>query len=237
MKDFVVIMPCYIANDQLMKLTETAIQSLGEVPLIIVDNASPMWGGFLRNIAHTYIRNQTNLGYAAAVNQGLRLANSKYIAIANNDIKVSPNWQEVAKEVLDSNVHIYSCHFRMMDYDLDFEYGDQVLYTGKERWCTGSFFVVNGEKKLYYDEHFFNSYDDWDYFLRVRQAGMYTAYTDKACYLHQHSTTQKLIPEREANDQRNREYFKQKHGDYAEALFAKEFPEQMEVAYWRGFAL
>ena len=45
MKDFSVIMPVWILNEQLIELTKNAIESFGEVTLIIVDNASPMGGG------------------------------------------------------------------------------------------------------------------------------------------------------------------------------------------------
>ena len=235
MNDFTVIMPCYIVNEELGKLTENAIQSFQQTHLIIIDNASPVGGGYLRFEADTYIRNQENLGYAKAVNQGLKLANTEYVAIANNDIRVSPNWKEVAKEVL-SEKDVYSCHFRMTDYDTPFEYGNSVIYRGKERWCHGSFYVIKGEPLLL-DESYLNSYDDWDLFHRVRMSGKKQAYTDKACFQHKHSTTQQLIPEREENDRKNKEYFREKWGDYAENLFAKEFPKQMKEDYQKGWTI
>lgn len=237
-----VIMPCWIVNDELLKLTEEAIISFGfdqvinlSVNLIIIDNGSTMGGGLLRNYARTYIRNRENLGYAKAVNQGLKLSKNEFKAIANNDIRVSPNWQEVVHEVFSKDDKIYSCHFRMTDYDVPFAYGNTIAITGKERWCTSSFFVIKSWKPQLYDEHFLNSYDDWDYHLRTRNSGWKQAYTDKACYQHHHSFTQKLIPKRELNDFNNREYFKQKHYGYPEDLFAKEFPDQMNVSYQEGF--
>ena len=237
MNEFTVILPVYILNNDLLTLTTNAIQSFGKVNLIVVDNASPIGGGYLRSVADVYIRNKENLGYAKAVNQGLKLAKSEFIAIANNDVKVSTNWQEVAKEVFAQNDNIYSCHFRMTDYDIPFAYGDKIAVGGMERWCTSSFFVIESWKPQLYDENYFNSYDDWDYHKRVRESGLKQAYTNKACYQHKHSTTQLLIPDREENNQRNREYFKTKWGEYAEDLFAQEFPDQMKEDYQKGFDL
>ena len=166
-----VIMPVFITTDETLELTKQAIQSLGEVSLTIVDNASILGGGYLRSIADIYIRNNENLGYAKAVNQGLKLANDEYIAIANNDIRISHNWQEVAQEVFGDNEKAYSCHFRMTDYDVPFQHGKAIVYEGKERWCTSSFFVIHTKHPELYDEQYFNSYDDWDMGFNIRISG------------------------------------------------------------------
>lgn len=230
-----VIIPCWIVNEEILELTKNTIDSLGKVDLIIIDNASSIGGGFLRSVAKTYIRNNENLGYAKAVNQGLVLSHlGSYIAIANNDIRVSPNWKEVTKEVFTGNNKVYSCHFRMTDYDIPFQYGNQTWYTGRERWCSSSFFVLNNEGGYeLYDEEFLNSYEDWDYWKRVRDLGAMTAYTTKACYQHKHSSSQVLVPERFENNLKNEKHFKEKHGEYAEVLFDKQYPKQMTKDYWQ----
>lgn len=233
-----VIIPAWITREETLELTKATIQSLGDVELVIVDNGSTIGGGWMRSVADVYIRNRENKGYAIAVNQGLRLATCRLKTIANNDIRVSPNWQVVAEEVLHANTNAYSCHFRMIGYDEPMEYGDTIAYTGKERWCHGSFYIIDTQKvTFYYDEAYFNSYDDWDLFNTVRKSGLYTAYTDKACFQHANSHTQQLIPERGANDKKNKEYFKSKWGYYPDEGFAREFPEQMKKDYWKGFQL
>ena len=234
-----VILPCWIINEELLQLTKSAIESFGKVELIIVDNASPLGGGYLRSVASIYIRNSENLGYAKAVNQGLKLSKTKLTAVANNDIVVSPNWQEIVEEIVKNNIKVGSVHPRMIDYSMPFEYGASSVLTGKERWCTGSFFVLNRNGNGYqlYNEKFLNSYDDWDYFKRIRSAGFYTVYTDKACFRHQHSFSQQFVLERDENNKRNAEIFKEMWGDTAENLFTKEFPDQMKQDYREGFNL
>lgn len=234
-----VIMPVYIVNEEILELTKRAIFSMGEIDqLIIIDNDSEIGGGYLRALADIYVKNKSNLGYAKAVNQGLKLVNQdEYVAVANNDIKLSPNWRKVVENVF-SEPKVYTCHLRMTNYDEPIQYGSKVVYEGMERWCSGSFFIINTHyPPIFYDEKYLNSYDDWDYFHAIRQAGFKTAYTDKACYQHKHSTTQQLIPDREKNNQKNREYFKKKWGEYPEDLYTKLYPDQMKKDYYAEFNL
>lgn len=236
-----IIMPCFIINGELESLTRRAIESLKmpEVTLLVVDNASTQGGGYLRSVADIYIRNRENLGFAKAVNQGLKLSKTELTAVANNDIIASPNWFDAVNTIA-LRANIGSIHPRMIDYDQPFAYGNNIVYKGKERWCTGSFFILKRrgqEGYQLYDEDFLNTYDDWDYFKRLRDSGLNTVYTDIACYKHHHSFTQKLIPEREENNKRNGEIFRKKWGDTAENLFAKEYPDQMAIDYREGFEI
>lgn len=66
--------------------------------LIVVDNASDaLTAHYLRRLAELnpnvrLVRNDENRGFAAAVNQGLRLARGANYVIANNDIMATPAW-------------------------------------------------------------------------------------------------------------------------------------------------
>lgn len=228
-----VVMPVLILNEQSLNLTREAIDSLGEVNLILVDDASQLGGGYLRSRADTYIRNKERLGFAKSVNKGLKQCGDELIAIVNNDIRVTPNWQDVIKEAFSENDATFSVHLRMTDYDTPFKLGTETFYEGRERWCQASFFVIDGKKKQFFDENFKYSYDDWDFFVEARKKWK-TAYTNKACFQHHHSFTRKQLPDLSTTD---REYFKQKHGEYAEDLFAKKYPDQMKRDWKGGFDL
>jgi GT2 family glycosyltransferase len=227
-----VIMPVFINDQETLDLTKAAIDSIKVAPvkLIIIDNNSSIGGGQLREWSNSYIRNKENLGYAKAVNQGLKLA-GELVVIANNDIRVSPNWFDVLKENNHWTVPT-SIHFRMIPYDEPFSFGNEIWELGKERWCSSSFFLV--PNKQLYDENYFNSCEDWDFWLRWRDRGYKTAYTNKVCYQHKDSHTQKQILERALNDQKNRDYFKSKWGEYPDILFNQTYPEQMNRD-WRPF--
>jgi GT2 family glycosyltransferase len=228
-----VIMPCYNINESLVDLTRDAIYSLKPDHLTIIDNNSSFGAGFMREVADVYIKNKTNLGYAKAVNQGLNIHRfGELMAVANNDIVVSSNWKEVTEEIM-KDKNIVSLHFKMVPYNGFLTVGDDVWVTGKERWCTGSFFVMRNYFR--FDERFLNSYDDWDIHLRMYQKGYHTAYTNKAVYKHLDSATQVLIPGREEQDRKNRDYFFKKHGDTPENIWMKMFPDQMKQDYRLGF--
>lgn len=231
----------YDINPQLADFSVAAVNSLkqtsGEFEFVIVDNGSPYGAGAIRPNADIYIRNKENIGYPGAVNQGVTLSHGEFICISNNDIRVSPNWMEVAEEVF-KDPTVGTLHFRMIDYDAPMELGNETWVGGKERWCSSSFFVVRREAFQGYDEAYgAGGYDDYSHHHRMREKGWKQAYTNKAVYQHKDSSTYVAMDDgksRTERDKKNREYFKQKHGEYPDILFAREFPEQMNIS-WRPF--
>lgn len=225
-----VIIPCYNLDDQAMTLTENAVNSLKGHELIIIDNASPIGGGQLREWADVYVRNKKNKFYSGAVNQGLKLClGEEYVCISNNDIRVPPQWAEVAESILKDNKDVCSVHFRMIPYEQPFNPGTDTWIGGKEKWCSSSFFVVRPIKL--YDPELINSYDDYDYWFRFREQGFKQAYTNKSEYQHLDSSTIRKMPDHGKNDTKNYKYYKEKHGEYPDTQFARLFPDQMLVPW------
>lgn len=234
MLDVTVCVPAWTINDQVQKMTENAIDSIGDCPLIIIDNASPQGGGYLRSKADTYVRNKENLGFAKAVNQGIKLAKTRYVAVVSTDVHLPVNWHDVAEEALrETGDSAFSVHFKMINYNESFTEGGKTWVTGKERWCTAAFFILDKEKGLLFDEDYFNSCEDTDLFYRARKAGYKQIYTNKASYQHAHSFTQQFVGF--PGSEQNKEIFKSKHGEYPDILIGNELAEQMKEDYWRGF--
>jgi GT2 family glycosyltransferase len=80
------------------EMTEECITAVREhthnYELVIVDNGStppihPPFSGFIET---TLIRNEENLGFPKAVNQGIRAAKGDVIILLNNDVIVTPGW-------------------------------------------------------------------------------------------------------------------------------------------------
>lgn len=70
-------------------------QTYAPVEIIVVDNGSTDGSlGWLaaQTPAPQVIRNATNRGFAAANNQGIRLAQGQYVALLNNDAYPEPGW-------------------------------------------------------------------------------------------------------------------------------------------------
>lgn len=229
-----VVMLAYNFNEDLVELTRQAIYSVKGHRLILVDNASAMGGGMLREEADTYIRNKTNIGYPGAVNQGMALSQSPFVAISNNDVRVSSNWAGVAEEIF-KDPTVGTVHFRMVPYDQPFELGSETYVGGKERWCTSSFFIIRQEAFQVYDDTYgAGGYDDYDHHNRMRSKGWKMAYTNKAQYQHMDSITYRTMEDqakRAERDHKNREFYKSKHGEYPDIQFANDFPGQMLIPY------
>jgi GT2 family glycosyltransferase/ubiquinone/menaquinone biosynthesis C-methylase UbiE len=83
-----------------------------EYEIIFIDNASTdETKDYLNSILMSnqnvkVIFNENNLGFPAAVNQGIQVAKGKYILIANNDIVVTEDWLEKLIEVAESDNRI-----------------------------------------------------------------------------------------------------------------------------------
>lgn len=231
-------MLAYNFNEDLATLTESAIASVRQTPigkLIIVDNASAVRAGMLRENADIYIRNKVNEGYPKAVNQGFALSDAPYIAIINNDVRISPNWVEVTEEIF-KDPKVGTVHFRMIGYDDPIVPGNDIWIGGKERWCHSSFFVVRREAFQGYDVAYgAGGYDDYSHHERMRQKGWIQAYTNKVSFQHMDSITYRTMEaqeERAKRDLKNREYYKEKFGKYPDQQFNEQFGEQLATPYF-----
>lgn len=234
-----VIMPCFNTEQEIHRLTQMAIESIweaGNVETIIVDNGSTFAPGYLKSVSDIYIRNKTNLGYPAAVNQGLEVATGDVMCISNNDVRVPANIFRVGLKIL-KDPKIGSVHFKDMAYDHPFNFGDKVWKFGKERWCTSSFFLIKREAlpEGNYDlDYGVGGFDDWDFWHRVRHVnGWITAYTNKSAYQHWGSWTLSQVPQVEIDA--NREIFKKKFGEEPEEIWMSLYPDQMKADYYKGF--
>jgi|WetSurMetagenome_2_1015567.scaffolds.fasta_scaffold02216_10 GT2 family glycosyltransferase/ubiquinone/menaquinone biosynthesis C-methylase UbiE len=83
-----------------------------EYEIIFIDNASiDKTIEYLKSVSTSnqnvkVIFNEINLGFPAAVNQGIQIAKGKYIVIANNDIVCTDGWLERLIEVAESDGRI-----------------------------------------------------------------------------------------------------------------------------------
>lgn len=210
-------------------LSKEAIESLKKagLGLVITDNNSSLGGGYLRDKADIYIRNQKNLGYSPAMNQAIKLTTTPYVALAETDIRVSDNVVEVGVDILDKNPKVGMVHYRMIPYNEPLSFGDDTWFGYMERWCTIAFMLWRKEALELFDEGFkVANYEDYDILYRARQKGWISAYTNKAGYQHHDSYFQKLLnqDDRAKVANSNREYFKSKHGEYPDDLFDILYP-------------
>lgn len=72
--------------------------------LIVVDNGSTDGSReFAREVSDTAVTNAENLGFAAGMNSGLRVASGRYVAFINNDTTFPPAWANNVLETFESH--------------------------------------------------------------------------------------------------------------------------------------
>jgi GT2 family glycosyltransferase/predicted SAM-dependent methyltransferase len=91
-----IVIPVWNQHDMTADCIGKIRENTKDFELIVIDNGSnpPIVLPFMGFTDATLIRNETNLGFPAAVNQGMRAAKGDTIVLLNNDVVVTPGWAE-----------------------------------------------------------------------------------------------------------------------------------------------
>jgi GT2 family glycosyltransferase len=98
-----IIIPVYNQHDFTDECLRSVIDETRDCEIIVVDNGStpPIRLPFSGFTESRLIRNETNLGFPVAVNQGIREAKGETIILLNNDVIVTPGWSDRLERLLD----------------------------------------------------------------------------------------------------------------------------------------
>ncbi|HOU12364.1 MAG TPA: glycosyltransferase family 2 protein [Anaerolineae bacterium] len=194
-------------------------QTLRDFAVYVVDNGST--DGSVAYLAEHFpqakvITNTQNLGFATAVNQGIRAGQSRYVAVLNNDTEVSPDWLAVLVSTAENSPDVGMCASKML-------FADNAQMINSTGICVDrvgmvwdrrggesddaaevgpvEIFGPCGGAALYrremldaiglFDEDFFAYMEDVDLAWRARIAGWRCMYVPQARVLHRHSSTGK----------------------------------------------
>lgn len=162
-----VIIPVWIPKgaDILFKLTRKCIDSIRKYTdseIIIIDNASEIHDKALKRMSDKYYRNDQNFGYAFAVNKGFNLASNNYIAVMNNDAKLTMDWMSMAIDAFQDDVGAVCA------------IGGELREINPPRW-NGALWMTTkeivqkvGSLDTAYEMGFF---EDLDFIMRLRESG------------------------------------------------------------------
>jgi len=116
-----IIIVNYNSTDYLLKCLESIFANTGkaDVNVIVVDNNSQ---NQVEQIAKIYprvafIQNTTNIGFAAAINQGIRESNSKYILFLNPDTHIVPVFFRPILQYMETHPHTGILGPKILDTD------------------------------------------------------------------------------------------------------------------------
>ena len=181
------------------------------------------------------IRNEVNLGYVKAVNQGLQISDAPYVCLLNNDVLVGKSWLTEMIGIANSDAKIGVVN--PVNDEIDSKSAEELLRykTEKLNSCHGQFIEIMGamgfcmlikrevvSKIGLLDEIFgIGGYDDMDYSRRVWQAGYKCVKAKGAFVIHRvHSSFDSLGKKR-----------KRKIGRQTRALFWKKWGTIPRVAF------
>ena len=150
------------------------------------------------------IKNRENVGFARAVNQGLRRSSGDFCLLINPDSAIHSDSLEPLIHFMRSRPQIGVCGCKLCNQDGSLQYSKgsfptlfstlwRIILPGRMRkyhflgyneihtcdWVTGAFMVIRKpllEKLGYFDENYFIYYEDVDFCLKARKAGMETCF-------------------------------------------------------------
>ena len=107
--------------------------------IVIVDNGSDDGSvEFIEDLIEDYpiniklIRNSENLGFAPAVNQGIRASKSEYIYSLNNDVELEKNTVEMIVRDMDDSIEMGENPFSFSSKMIQFNNRDLIDDAGDE---------------------------------------------------------------------------------------------------------
>lgn len=204
-----VIVPVYNKLHLTRRCFESLLQNSGRVEEVwVIDNGStdgtpavleafaPRFREW--RIRFEIIRNETNLGFGRACNQGLRQASGDWIAIVNNDTWLMPNWDvELIRDAERHRLDLIGPHFdeRPWTDEIETRMQDFLRYqTGRFRrhfvpilmfFRRSSLELLRLDHGGIFDERFFVTYEDTDLRHRMELAGMSYGQTSSCFIWHQ----------------------------------------------------
>jgi GT2 family glycosyltransferase len=179
--------------------------------LILVDNASPddSLAQVERRVAGaTIIRNEANLGFGGASNQGARLARGRYVCLLNSDALVEPGWLpplletlsedgvgaavpmylnqdgsvQEAGSVIDSIGHPHAVGRGRSTGDFQYRFRREVDFASAACMLVPAdlFLELGGFDERYHPGYF----EDTDLCFRLRERGLRTIYEPRSRVVH-----------------------------------------------------
>lgn len=227
-----------------LALTQQCVSKLAEVTdgatfeVIAVDNGSTDGvQDFLRTLGGdvTVIRNEDNLGFAKACNQGAQAARGEYLVFLNNDTVPLKGWLSALVEEVRAHADVAVVGSRLLYEDGTIQHAGVVFarcgvqpyhaYRGFQRTLTcvsrrreyqcvtaacmlvrrAVFHQVAG-----FDEGYQNGFEDVDLCLKIRERGGKIVYQPKSTLYHLESKT----PGRKAKEDENARYYQSRWADH-----------------------
>jgi GT2 family glycosyltransferase len=238
-----VVLLSYESPDLLKKCVKSVLEHT-KVPtrLIIVDNASkdPGVARYLQGlhgndkVVIEKVFSEENAGFAAGMNKGMRLSDSPFLCLLNNDCVVTEGWLEEMISIAHYNDDIGMVNPQSNTFGSRPDEGASIDDHGTLLLYRRGKFVELGhavafaclikrrviDKIGYLDEAFKGvCYEDTDYSARAQQAGFLCVMAEGAYVYHLEQASRKSLKGKKEIYRKNRELFEQRWGKLLRIFF------------------
>lgn len=196
-------------------------------------NAISIYKSILKKGTFLFHRNDENLGYAKALNQGIKLSSSPFLVFANLDIEFMENWLPplieqlkdptvafAGPKIYDSNGRLNSCGIGGTE-EKRFHRGwgkkDRGQYDKTEEVISLSGALFASRRDIFdkigpFDENFFLYFEETEMHIRARRAGYKIIYTPESRIIHYLGRSPKSKKEMQEWFRESESYFNKKLG-------------------------
>ena len=211
-----IVIPNYNNKELLNELLISISKSISLSNVVIVDNASK--DGSVNLIKEKYpdillIENKTNMGFAFAVNQGIKMVKTEYVFLLNNDTVIEDDTISNLIKTINISPDIFSVSSKMIQYynkHLIDDAGDGYTIMGwsKRRGYNKKIEDYSKDEEVFsacagaalyrtkifeeiglFDENFESYVEDMDLSFRARLHGYKSYYSSNALVYHYGSAT------------------------------------------------
>jgi len=210
-----VIIPTVLRDDLLRDCLESLRQqTFHDFETILISNGAGNWANQLAGeFGCTLIAFPENRGFAAAVNAGIALSRSSYVALLNDDVRLEKTWLKLTAALLEARPDLSFCCGKIYQSDgVLLDNAGDALSLGGAAWRLGfgrkdselfltprQVFAAPATAALFrrsvfeevggLDEDFFAYLEDIDFALRVGRFGNQGLYLPQATCRHQGSAS------------------------------------------------
>ena len=194
----------------------STLNNIEDLEIIAVDDGSTDQtkdglAKFMANAPYDfdYVSFKENRGLSAAINAGIKAASGKIICLWSNDVLPAPNCLEILYEFLYRNPHFgmvegtmvlerqmskesFFQNYKNQDFHNNIKTLPELLLWGNNQ----PYFIwkdVIDEIGMFDENYYPMAYEDWDYCIRLAQAGYLFGQNTRAFLFHYESLTKKAI--------------------------------------------
>ena len=209
--------------------------------VILIDNNSNVktiktivrYKSILKKGNFIFQRNSKNLGYAYALNQGIKISISRYLIFANLDIAFTEGWLQplihelkkdevafVGGKILDRHKRLNSCGIGGTEknrYHRGWGEKDRGQYDKIEEVISVSGALFGSKREIFdkigfFDENFFLYFEETEMHIRARRAGYKIIYTPYSRIIHYLGGSPKKRGDKSRWFKESEKYFNKKLG-------------------------